>query len=96
LRRSDLSLGLGQRGTVIAIVDPSDHIAGCDVLVVGDRNGAEVARDFRRNSELTGSDERVIGRFILNPAVEFAPGGESPALLRDERRSSAASRSPGG
>ena len=36
-RSGYLSLSLGKRVAVIAVVDPRDHLAGHDVLVVGDR-----------------------------------------------------------
>jgi hypothetical protein len=40
------------------------------VLVVGDRDGTQIARDFRRNGELAGGDERVIGRLVVPGVIQ--------------------------
>ena len=73
-RPRDLGLRLGERGQVIALVDLGDHIALVDVLVVGDRNGGDVARDFGRDRELAGRDEGVIGRFEMRGMVPVDVG----------------------
>ena len=48
LRRRDLGLRLLQRDAVVAIVDPGNHVAGGDMLVIGHRDGRDVAGYFRR------------------------------------------------
>ena len=68
-RARHLSLGLRERGQVIALVDLGDHVAFVDVLVVGDRNGGDVARDLGRDRELARRDERVIRRFEMRGMV---------------------------
>src|SRR5947209_7273032 len=52
LRRRHLRLRLGERGAVVAVVDAGDHIPGIDVLVVGDRDGDDVARHLRGDRKL--------------------------------------------
>ena len=47
---------------IVAVVDAGDHVAGGDVLVVGDRNGGDVAGDLGRDRELPRGDEGVVGR----------------------------------
>ena len=42
---------------------------GVDVLVVGDRNGRDVARHLRRDGELARGDEGVVGRFEMAGVV---------------------------
>jgi hypothetical protein len=59
-RGGDLSLSLGKRIAVITVVDPRDHLAGGDVLVVGDRDRGEVTRHLWSDRELTRGDERVV------------------------------------
>jgi hypothetical protein len=43
LRGRHLRLRLLQRDAVVAIVDAGDHVAGGDMLIVGDRDGCDVA-----------------------------------------------------
>jgi hypothetical protein len=38
-----LRLGLLERDAVVAVVDAGDDVAGRDMLVVGDRDGSDVA-----------------------------------------------------
>ena len=74
-RARHLSLGLRKRGQVIALVDLGDHVALVDMLVVGDRNGGDIARDFGRDRELARRDEGVIGRFEMRSMVPVDVAG---------------------
>ena len=64
-----LSLSLGKRIAVIAVVDPRDHLAGDDVLVVGDRDRRQVTGHFGGDGELTRGDEGVVRRFEVRGVV---------------------------
>ena len=68
-RGGDLSLGLGKRIAVIAVVDPRDHLAGDDVLVVGDRDRRQVTGHFGGDGELTRGDEGVVRRLEMRGVV---------------------------
>ena len=61
LRGRDLRLGLRERDAIVTIIDAGDHVAGFDMLVVGDGDGGDVARHFRRDRELPRRDEGVVG-----------------------------------
>ncbi len=63
--RGHLGVGLLERGAVIPLVDLGDHGALLDMLVVGDRNGGDVARDLGRDRELARGDEGVVGRLEM-------------------------------
>jgi hypothetical protein len=80
LRGIDLRLCLRQCGAVIAIVDPRDHLAGLDMLVVGDRSFGDLARNFRRDRELARRDEGAVGRFEMTGVVPV-----EVAATRDQR-----------
>ena len=86
-RPRHLSLGLRERGQVIALVDLGDHVALVDVLVVGDRNGRDVARDLGRDRELARRDERVIRRFEMRGIVPVDVGRRPRDQERDQARS---------
>ena len=58
-----------ERDAVVAIVDARDHVAGGDVLVVGDRHGGDVARHLRRDRELARRDEGIVGRLEMPGVV---------------------------
>ena len=75
LRGRHLRLGLGERGAVIAIVDAGDHVAGCDVLIVGDRNGRDVARHLGGDGELPRRDVGVVGRLEMAGVVPVEISG---------------------
>ena len=79
---------LRERGAVVAIVDPRDHLAGLDMLVVGDRNRRDVARDFRRNGELARGDEGVVGALEMTGVVpvEVAATRDRREQQRPERQ----------
>ena len=68
-RPRDLGLSLRERGQVVALVDPGDHVALVDVLVVGDRNRGDIARDLGRDRELARRDEGVVGQFEMRGMV---------------------------
>ncbi len=44
LRGRDLRLRLLERDAIVAVVDAGDHVAGGDMLVVGDRDGGDDSR----------------------------------------------------
>ncbi len=69
LRGRHLRLRLGKRDAVVALVDAGDHVAGGDVLVVGDRHGGDVARHLRRDGKLPRRDEGVVGRLEMPDVV---------------------------
>jgi hypothetical protein len=46
-------------------IDTGDYLAGRDVLIVGDRNGRDIARHFGRNGELTRRDLAWVGIEIV-------------------------------
>jgi hypothetical protein len=64
-----LSTAPGTRHAVIPFVDARDHLAGGDVLVVGNRDGGEVTGHLGRDGELTRGDERVVSRFKVRGVV---------------------------
>ena len=47
-RGPDLGLRLFERDAIVALVDAGNHVPGGDMLVVGDRDGGEIAGHFRR------------------------------------------------
>ena len=70
LRGRDLRLRLVERGAIIAVVDPGDHVAGVDMLVVGDGNGGDVAGHFRRQRGLPRGDEGIVGRLKMAGVID--------------------------
>ena len=79
LSRGNLRVRLGDREAIVAIVEAGDQVAGVDVLVVGDRNGRDITRNLRRDGELPGRKERVVGRLKTRGVVQVeiaACGGE--------------------
>ncbi len=61
LRGRNLGLRLFERDAIVAVVDPGDHVAGGDMLVVGDRDGGDVAGHLRGERELPRRDEGIVG-----------------------------------
>jgi hypothetical protein len=61
LRGGDLRLRLLERNPIIAVVDAGDHVASGDVLVVGDRDGGEIAGNLRGECSLACRDEGIVG-----------------------------------
>ena len=84
LRARHLRFGLRQRRAVIALVDPGDHVALVDMLVVGDRNRGDVARDLGRDRELARRDEGVVGRFEMRGMIPVEVSGRRRQQERDE------------
>jgi hypothetical protein len=79
LRHGNLRLRLIDRDLVVTVVDPRQKFAGVDVLVVGDRDGGDIAANLRRNPKAPGRDEGVIGRFVMTdvePINEAADHGD--------------------
>ena len=74
-RPRHLPLGLGEGVAIIALVDLSDHVAFVDMLVVGDRNRRDVARDFGRDGELARRDEGVVGRLEMRGMIPIEVSG---------------------
>ena len=70
LRRRDLRLRLLERRAKVTVIDTGDHVAGFDMLVVGDGDGRDVARDFRCDRKLPRRDEGIIGRFEMSCVVQ--------------------------
>jgi hypothetical protein len=68
LCRRDLRIGLGERRAIIAFVDARNHVAGFDMLVVGDRDRGEIARHLWGNRRLPCRDEGIVGR-LKTPGV---------------------------
>jgi hypothetical protein len=80
----------GKRVAVIAAVDSRDHLAGDDVLVVGDRDRCEIAGHLGGDRELTRGDKGVVGRLEVRGVVpiEVARGQrqEEEDQTADERK----------
>ena len=80
-----IGLRLIERDPEIAVVDPGEHLAGLDRLVVADQHGCDIAGDFRRDGRVVRLDIGVVGR-DLEPAdrpivpAEMAGPGEASAL----------------
>ena len=64
-----MRLGLLQRGAIVAIVDAGDHLAGGDVLIVGDRDFGDVTRHFRGDRELPRGDEGIVRRLEMRRVI---------------------------
>ena len=69
---------------VIALVDLGDHVALVDMLVVGDRNRGDVARDLGRDRELARRDEGVVGRFEMRGMIPVDVSGRRREQERDQ------------
>ena len=50
-----------ERDAIVAVVDPGDHVAGDDMLVVGDGDSGDVAGYFRSERGLPRGDEGIVG-----------------------------------
>ena len=77
LRRGDVGLGLVERDLEVAVVDPRQHLAGLDALVVADQHLGQVARDLRRDGRVVGLHIGVVGRdekAADGPVVPAIPG----------------------
>ena len=81
-RARHLSLGLRERREIIALVDLGDHAALVDMLVVGNRNRGDVARDLGRDRELARCDEGVVRRFEMRSMIPV----EVPGHHRQQER----------
>ena len=57
------------------VVDAGDDVAGRDMLVVRDRNGADVARHVRRHRILARGDEGVVGRREMRAVIPVDVSG---------------------
>ena len=57
----EIGLVLEQHDLVVAVVDAGDHLAGAHRLIVGDAQLRDEAADLRRDRDLVGLEERVIG-----------------------------------
>ena len=68
----DVGVGLIERGSEIAIVNPGQHLSRFYRLVVADQDFREIAGHFRRNDRGVGFDIGVIGRFQVPPGGEVA------------------------
>ena len=70
LRGRDLRLGLLERDAIIAVVDAGDHVASGDVLVVGDRDGGDIAGHLWGERSLPRRDEGIVGRLEMLGVVQ--------------------------
>ena len=66
------------------MVDLGDHVALVDMLVVGDRNRRDVARDLGRDRELARRDEGVVGRFEMRGLIPVEVSGRRRQQERDQ------------
>ena len=69
LRRRHLRLRLLERGAIVAIVDAGDHLAGDDMLIVGDRDLGDVTRHLRSDRKLPRGDEGVVRRLEMRRVI---------------------------
>ena len=60
-----------KRDAVIAIVDAGDRVAGGDVLVVGDRDGGDIAGYLWGEGNLPRRDEGIVGRLEMLGVVQI-------------------------
>jgi hypothetical protein len=79
--RGDLGLGLGKRDAIVAVIEPEQHVARLDVLVLLDRHGGDIACQFGRDIGDVGLDIGVVGadhEAAVDPIVVavIAAGGE--------------------
>lgn len=56
------------------VVDPGDHVADADMLVVDDGHGRDVAWHLGGDGELEGGDEGIVGRDETPAVVQIQPG----------------------
>ena len=73
----DVGLGLVERDREVALVDPRQHLAGLDLLIVADQHLMQVARDLRRDGGVVGLHIGVVGRDQIladGPVVPAIPG----------------------
>lgn len=54
---------------VLAIVDPGDHVARDNVLIICDRDCRDVTRHLRSDAELARGNEGVVGRLEVPSIV---------------------------
>ena len=74
-RPRHLPLGLGKGVAIITLVDLSDHVAFVHMLVVGDRDRRDVARDLGSDGELARRDEGVVGRLEMRGMIPIEVSG---------------------
>lgn len=74
VRRCDLRLGLLKSRLVVAIIDAGDYLAARYVLVVGDRDGRNIAGYPRGDGILTRGDEGIVGALIMRGVVPVEKG----------------------
>ena len=97
LCRGHVGLGLFERDHEVAVVDPRQHLAGLDVLVVADQHLGQVARDLWRDGRvvslyigIVGGDEKAAD----GPVVPAIPGSAATARRLRRRPSTAAATGP--
>ena len=71
LGRVDVGLGFRDRSGVVARIDPHQHLAGLDMLVVGDEQLVHITGDLRRDHGHVGRRIGIVGRF--EPAQRRVP-----------------------
>ena len=86
LRRRHVRLGLVERDLEVAVVDPRQHLAGRDALIVLDQHLMQIAGDLRRDGGAVGLHIGVVGRHQIladGPVIPAIPGR---ARQRGDRR----------
>jgi len=58
---SDIGAGLIERDPVVAVVDPRQHLAGFDALIVLDQHLLEITGDLRRDGGAVSLDVGIVG-----------------------------------
>jgi hypothetical protein len=70
VRGRDLRLRLIECRAIVTVIDAGDHIAGLDMLVVGDGDGGQVAGHFRGERGLPRGDEGIVGGLKTSGVVQ--------------------------
>ena len=76
--RRHIRPGLVERDPEVAVVDPGQHLAGCDALIVLDQHLLQIAGDLWRDGGVVGLHIGVVGRHQIladGPVVPAIPGG---------------------
>lgn len=88
LGRRDIRPGLIERDREVAVVDPRQHLAGPDALVILHQHLVQIAGDLRRDGGAVGLHIGVVGRHQIladGPVIPAIPGC---SRQRGDRRSS--------
>ena len=75
--RRDIRCGLVERDLEVAVIDPRQHLAGPDALIVLDQHLQQIAGDLRRDGGAVGPHIGVVGGHQIlpdGPVVPAVPG----------------------